>query len=828
MFRFSTSLKMASGYLLLLLLLVGAVGYICHEMEEMAGTDGEELLLSRNRRATYRVASRLYQLEMASQPLSLGLLEEYPRYVMAARQTDIAIDSLRLLLSDSIQLARLDTVEMLLARKKRNIADLLQLMQVASPDQAYRQKIENLVAQKDSLAAIPHVRRTTVTQTQSYSAPQKKKGFFRRLREVFVPAKGDSARISRMTKEEVVDTLSEDYSAADTVAALLTHVQQQVADTRRQQQRLLNERTQALLLNGLEINRKVNEVLGTIENEDRAMARRQYLQREEIRRSSAQTVAYIAIVAVILAVSFLTLVWRDIRRSNRYRHELERAKQRAEDLLAVREKLMITITHDIKAPVSSILGYTDLLSQMPGDARQKACLDNMQSSATHLLDMVNSLLDYHRLDARKMEVEHVPFQPASLFDLIADSFRPLADAKGLLLRYTCQIDPDRKAAGDPFRIRQIVENLLSNALKFTQNGEIVLQVWTEGERCCFSVTDTGCGIAPDEQEKLFHEFTRLSGAQGKEGFGLGLAITRKLVQLLGGEIRVESTLGKGSCFTVSFPLDAASVVEEQRQATPALTLPPLQLLLIDDDRIQLELTSAMLTAAGLIVTGCCRPEELLEYLQKHSYDLILTDIQMPAMDGFTLLKAIRELPVHWAACIPVLALTARSDMDAEVLKAGGFAGCVHKPFKAAELQAEIGRICVGDGSLLEQESSSEEPSLADTGDGCLHFEALTAFSGGDPEAAADILRTFVRETERSYHRLDQALQERNLAEASAVAHKLLPLFLTLGASRCVPALTWLEELHGEGTFSTEVVDRIKVILDDMSRIIREAKSLCGV
>lgn len=210
MFRFSTSLKMASGYLLLLLLLVGAVGYICYEMEEMSGTDGEEVLISRNRRATYRVASRLYQLEMASQPLSLGLLEEYPRYVMAARQTDIAIDSLRLLLSDSTQLARLDTVEMLLARKKHNINDLLRLMRVAGSDQAYRQKIENLVAQKDSLAAIPHVRRRIVTQTQSYSTPQKKKGFFRRLREVFVPAKGDSARISRMTKEEVVDTLSED------------------------------------------------------------------------------------------------------------------------------------------------------------------------------------------------------------------------------------------------------------------------------------------------------------------------------------------------------------------------------------------------------------------------------------------------------------------------------------------------------------------------------------------------------------------------------------------------------------------------------------------
>lgn len=189
---------------------------------------------------------------------------------------------------------------------------------------------------------------------------------------------------------------------------------------------------------------------------------------------------------------------------------------------------MLTITHDIKAPVGSIIGYTDLLERITTEERQRFYLNNMQSSAKHLLSLVNSLLDYHRLDAHKMDVNKVTFNPHQLFDTIYISFKPMANAKHLLLEYDCGEPLNRLYIGDPFRTRQIVENLLSNALKFTQEGSITLRAALENGQLHFSISDTGCGISEEEQKRIFQEFTRLRNAQGQEGFGLGLAITKNL------------------------------------------------------------------------------------------------------------------------------------------------------------------------------------------------------------------------------------------------------------------------------------------------------------
>ena len=366
---------------------------------------------------------------------------------------------------------------------------------------------------------------------------------------------------------------------------------------------------------------------------------------------------------------------------------------------------MLTITHDIKAPVGSILGYTDLLERITTEERQRFYLNNMQSSANHLLSLVKSLLDYHRLDAHKMDVNQVSFNPHQLFDTIYISFKPMADSKQLELNYHCNESLNRVYIGDPFRIRQIAENLLSNALKFTKEGGITLRAALENGQLHFSISDTGCGISQEEQQRIFQEFTRLHNAQGQEGFGLGLAITRKLVLLLEGDIKIESEQDKGSCFHVYLPLpEGPSHPDENlsgpgaehtpaspdatgiRQTdTPREDSEPIHLILIDDDRIQLQLTTAMLERPGVTVTCCHHPEELLNQLKEKRFDVLLTDIQMPAMNGFDLLKAIRTLDTSWVQTLPVIALTARSDMDENYFCSHGFAGCLHKPFTVKDL-----------------------------------------------------------------------------------------------------------------------------------------------
>lgn len=857
----STKLKVAFGYILLTALLFASIGYIFQEMQSLTGTSDDEAILSRRRHVTNQIIGQLYQAEVIGQSLSTGQLGQYRQYKTAMEQANIALDSLRNLLTDSVQMARLDTVSILFMEKERNMRNLLRAIQQGGTDKIYKQHIDELIAEQDSLLSLPHVKRKVITHTNSYVIRKKPKSFIKRLGEVFAPGKGDSTQVNNVIQEEYTDTLTEAYSPADTVVTMLKDIQSRVTDTHQERMEMVNRRTQSLRLSGLKVSQKVNQLLSAIEEEEQALAQNKYMQEEHIRQKSIRTVAGIAIAAVVLAVLFLVLIWRDITRSNHYRRELEKAKRRAEDLLVAREKLMLTITHDIKAPVGSILGYTDLLERITIEERQRFYLDNMQSSANHLLSLVNSLLDYHRLDAHKMDINRVSFNPRQLFDTIYISFKPTATAKKLELNYECGEPLNRVYSGDPFRIRQILENLLSNALKFTKQGSITLRAALENGQLHFSVCDTGCGISTEEQKRIFQEFTRLHNAQGQEGFGLGLAITHKLVLLLGGEIRIDSEPGKGSCFHVYLPLDDAPhiqdagntyqsastkdgkedengtvdshktlnenrVIDESgivdlngQKTSPtsgetANTGETIRLILIDDDRIQMQLTTAMLERSGVEVTCCEQPEELFNKLKESPFDALLTDIQMPAMNGFDLLKAIRTLDIPQAQALPVIAITARSDMDEAYFRSYGFSGCLHKPFTIHELLTTISQVTSKAISGADNTSVRQTP---------LNFSALTAFSEDDAEAATEIIRTFISETEKNRIRMEKALEEKDPAGITAMAHKLLPLFTMLGAERCIPSLKWLEEKRGTAGMTDEMADKTNFVLKEIQEVIREAE-----
>lgn len=819
----STQLKVVAGYILLTLLLIFAVGYIYKEMKALTGSGNYETELNIRRKATNQVISQLYQTEIIGQSLSAGQIRNLPQYKEAMKEVLQSIYDLKQLLSDSLQICRLDTVSNLLIEKEQNMRNLLKVIQDADTDKLYKQNMEKVIEEQDSLLNQQRVQRKVIIHQNSYTVKKKPRGFFKRLADVFSGGKPDSTTVTNTRQELLTDTLLQAYNPADTIVTILRDIQAKVSDSQSQIDELLRYRIYKLQHNGRALSNKVNLILSTFEQEEQLYTQQKLEQEKQIRRNSARTIASIAIAAVILVILFLFLIGRDITRSNHYRMELERAKKRAEDLLVAREKMMLTITHDIKAPIGSILGYIDLLSRLLTDNRQRFYLDNMQSSASHLLNLVKSLLDFHRLDSHKMEISYVPFNPQQLFDTIHISFEPLAAKKQLALYYESDEGLNCLYMGDPFRIRQIAENLLSNALKFTKQGSITLHTELKNNRLCFSVADTGSGISLEEQKKLFQEFTRLHNAQGEEGFGLGLAITKKLVKLLDGEIRLESEPGKGSSFKVSIPLPVA----KENQVTHSKQTPSesaiqwnrtINILLIDDDRIQLNLTADMLDRPDFNVTCCEQPEALFKLLKNHSYDILFTDIQMPAMNGFDLLEAIRSLAVPQARMIPVIALTARSDMNERQFIEKGFAGCLHKPFTLNEIILEINRILSADIHLETGKAPDERKN--DT----LDFKALTAFSEDDPDAAREIIHTFITETEKNREHLLLHLQSGEIKEIKAIAHKLLPLFTLLGATKCLESLKWLEQSVLEEV-TDEVTKKVRLITSEMKNIIRQAENI---
>ena len=829
---FSTSFKIVIGYILLVGLLIGAFTYTMQQMNLLTTPTSLRDQLDHRRHITHRIISQLYDAESIGQTLRTGNLNEYYHYLKAMKEVNASIDTLETILTDTLQQARLDTVRTLLQNKQWNMYAVLEAMRNTPTDQIYQEQLDSLIAQQDSLLSTPHIRRKVITHHNSYTIHHKKKGFFKRLADVFAPGKEDSTQVSNVIQEEYTDTLDEVYSPIDTISSMITGIQHKVFQTRQKETEMLNTRISSLRVIGSGLSQRVNQLLENIEHDEQEAARTKLMQEEEIRKEAAETMAKIAIAAFVLVLVFSIVIARDITRNNHYRRELEKAKSYAENLLIAREKLMLTITHDIKAPAGSIIGYIDLLIRLVNDRRQQFYLSNMKSSAQHLLALVTSLLDYHRLEAGKMDLHPVAFNPHELLTDIYNSFLPLAEKKQLQLDFKEKLPETLTLEGDPFRIRQIVENLLSNALKFTAAGGITLQAEYHGNQFMFSISDTGCGMTASEQERIFKEFTRLSSAQGQEGFGLGLSITRKLVELLLGRIDIESAPGKGSTFKVSMPLPSISPKPAPGSKEPAITLPKihLRIAIIDDDRIQMHLTEAMLHNAEeevkdlKVETVCCeQPEELIEQLKSRTFDLVFTDIQMPAMNGFELLHHLRSQDFAQAQSIPVIAITARGDMNENDFLQKGFAGMLQKPFNQSELKKVVKNALthltvsdnIPDTLPVQKETHETSPHT----DQPYNFSPLTAFSEDDPEAAKEILRTFAQETQKNMEKLQTAISNKDMEALCATAHKMLPTFLMIEAQKAIPMLKWLEQQRGTQTYTPEAEQAAEAVIAETKQVL---------
>ncbi|WP_289752153.1 ATP-binding response regulator [Bacteroides acidifaciens] len=725
--------------------------------------------------------------------------------------------------ADDQQNLRTDSLLTLIHEKDQNTIQMLRVLSEANDSLLSASEIEEIISEQDSVIIQQRVQHRVITKRDSLLTTPNKKGFFKRLAEVFAPSK-DSAVLVNTSLEVATDTILEPVASKD---SLQQKIRMATEEKRLQRRRTIRRTSTKYQRMNSQLTARMDSLIKQYEEEMTLRARQDAEMQQEVRMRSARTIAGIAIGAVLLSAFFLVLIVRDISRSNRYRRQLEEANKRAEDLLVAREKLMLAITHDFKAPLGSIMGYTELLSRLTEDERQRFYLDNMKSSSEHLLKLVSDLLDFHRLDLNKAEVNRVTFNPSQLFEEIYVSFEPLTVAKGLALQ--CHVAPELNGryVSDPLRLRQIVNNLLSNAVKFTQQGEITLTARYDSSKLTIAIADSGKGMAAEDRERIFQEFTRLSGAQGEEGFGLGLSIVKKLVVLLEGTIDVQSKLGEGSCFTVVLPLYPVGESIPESQSSPeneaadidkAATAVPLmkviRVLLIDDDKIQLSLTAAMLKQHGVDAVCCEQLEELIEQLRTSVFDVLLTDIQMPAINGFDLVKLLRASNIPQAKTIPVIAVTARSEMDKDALCEHGFAGCLHKPFTVKELL-----MTVNEGQLSADEVHITE-NMVNTG---INFSALTAYSGDDPEAAYSIIQTFVEETKKNVERMRQAFVDKDTDGIAAMAHKLLPLLTLIGASDAIAPLKFLESCRGE-SFSTEISDTASAALSTVCIIISEAEN----
>ena len=823
--RFITG-KVVVGYLLLIAIAVYAVSYIYNIVEQVAVEDFSD---NQNRTKIYLVTntlSLLYESEALGQLIVMqqGEITHFNRTLNKARHN---LDSLRTYITDSVQLHKIDTIELLLERKRWNARRLLDTWKEANTDSLYIVNFERIMAIPDTVINELQVQERIEVKQDTVVVPRRKRGFFRRLAEAFAPAKEDTSIVVNSTFQVIKDTLVNAYNPTDTIVSVLRSIQDSVTWQRKRLMELLIERAANLRYSNSIITQEINQILRDIEEEEVNASLARLYKKQTLVHAASRKIGLIAVSSILVALLFLALISHDISRSMFYRKQLEKAKLVAENLLRSREKLILTISHDIRAPLSSIMGYIELLQRRHPDARQQYYLENMRSSSDHVLSLVNDLLDYQRLESGQIELHRLPFRVPALFQEIGMSFRPLAEAKNLQLEWVLQPEEmEQVYLGDTIRLRQVVSNLLSNAIKFTDEGKVSLivsieQVESYQYALVILVRDTGPGIPYEERERIFGEFARLYGTEQVEGFGLGLSITRKLVQLMHGTLTLESEEGEGSRFKVCVPLPLAgnqfmAVDMPTKEADPEEALPTLDpslagqqvtYLLVDDDPLQLALTEELLKQSQVEVVCCTNPRKVCEWLRSRSFAVVITDIQMPQMDGYQLLRMIRESDMEGADRLPVVALSANVGKEQEHYREAGFTAFLNKPFTAAQLISLL-------NELLKVRL---EPCAG------FDFSSLTAFAGEDSEASMGILRTFIEETQKSIEGLMAARSATDRVEAGRIAHKLIPLFAMLGANSLVQHLRLLEKQDPElpSTTWSQLLDEV---VAQAQSLVEEAKN----
>ena len=509
-------------------------------------------------------------------------------------------------------------------------------------------------------------------------------------------------------------------------------------------------------------------------------------------------------VLLLLVISYI-IIHRDANSIKRYKRQttdlikqLEQFVQQNKELIASRKKAVHTITHELRTPLSAITGYTELLRKECGNGNNVHFLQSIQQSSNRMREMLNTLLDFFRLDNGKEQPKLLPCRISTIMHTLETEFMPIAMNKGLSL--TVKNASDAVVLTDKERIIQIGNNLLSNAIKFTEEGGVSLTTNYTNGVLTITVEDTGTGMTENEQQQVFGAFERLSNAAAKDGFGLGLAIVKNIVTMLSGKIRLESEQGKGSRFTVEIPMQKVDEVPEKEMQIYRLKDRNLNVVVIDNDEVLLLMLKEMYAQEGIHCDTCTDAAELMEMLRRKEYSLLLTDLNMPGINGFELLELLRSSNVGNSQTIPVVVATASGSCDKEELLAKGFAGCLFKPFSISELM-EV----------------SDKCAMKVTSDVKPDFSALLSYGN-----EAVMLEKLITETEKEMQAVRDVATEKDLQKLDSLTHHLRSSWEILRADQPLRVLYGL--LHGKDKSDNEALSNaVTAVLDKGAEIIRLAK-----
>lgn len=754
-------LKILSGYLILLTVIGSIVGILLHERSRMREIRKRAKELWEIHHRLYTAHQNVAELAFTGESVIGWNEADYRAYRKMRLKTDSLLSILGRNCAYFIQPEEVDSLRHLLEDKETH---LLQIMQAL----AKQDEIDSLLVHRLPVVSRQVTRTRTVTRKKKGIA-----GFFGKKETVTVPAS----------------------------AKPLYELNDKLVNLQKQQNRRIDTHIDSLTVENGKLNANMIALIGQLNGRATSAFQQRTQEIDNMQRESFRWIASAVVFSLLLLMLSCWVIQKDLRQKAAGHRRLQKLLDEYNDLLEKRKRIILTLSHDIRGPLNIIGNYAKWAMEIRTKKKRTHYLQGILHSYNHILQLVNNLLDVYRLNSDKEVLNKAPFLLNSLLERIAHEYTLSANDKGLRFLKDFK-SVDILVKGDPDRLEQVLDNLLTNAVKFTENGTISFSACYQNGMLDIDIEDTGIGMDGETVKRIFAPFEQAAPGTKAGGFGLGLSIVQGLVRLLGGEINVESRLGKGSIFhlTVPLPLTDEVVNDETTKKMDAINLPKF-ILLIDDDSLQLELCKEMLERNGVRCTACREAKDLVERMREHDYDLLLTDIRMPDLDGFGLLSLLRNSNIGNSRTIPIVAMTARGEHDAESILEAGFSGCIYKPFSSKELLSTI--------SKYSHPANSQE-----------RFDFSSILEG--IENKDEVLKAVITESAQNIQDLNLALKTIDNDVLRETLHRMFPLWEMLRQERIL--IDCRDTLSNSPTNQDKIRKQIIRVINSCQDLIHAAKN----
>ncbi len=737
------------------------------------------------------------------------------------------VDTLKQLSGNEDQKESIEKVAKLLNQKIKLLDELITLKSQDKTSSFYDQAIDRLSEASADSSLLKKEIRTTISKSDPADsnniyneeppfAEEDNVKFWGRVKRFFSKKEKIKEKPVEPKSPELITTtdttiifFAETDSLIGNVKKILTDVKSQADE----QSKILSRQETELLIKDKNIMDKIRNIIVQMEQEEQVAATKYASTSSRIVEQTTQIIFWFIMGAMIILIVTTWLISRDVTRSNYIRERLENEKDKAQELVKARELFLANMSHEIRTPLGAIIGFSEQLQQTEGlNPKQRSFSNALVKASTHLLHTVNEILDFSKIEAGKIAIEEMPFNLKSIVLEVYQTLKINADEKKIGFKYLLKGNTDIMLISDAFRIKQVLINLVNNAVKFTDEGyvRLVCEILEESQENCkvqFLIEDTGIGISKENQDHIFEEFTQADYSTTRKygGTGLGLTISRKITKLLGGEIKLSSQMGKGTVFTVLFTFPKTQLPSQAtiRETSPlrTMSLRGKRILVVDDEELNRILLQTIFEKWDAKPVLASSGAQALEHLKNSNFDIVITDIQMPLMSGYDLTQQIRNHDNPSVSALPVLALTANIlKQEAHKMKDCGMDDYLLKPFDEKSLVEKTISLLNPCGLPLEDKENEQEnvnqiKPESQTENQLFKLDRLLQFTSENHDAMVLVLKTFISDTNNNITQLEELKTKGDYKGLANLAHKMLNMFRMLSIQAAIPHLEKLESFR---------------------------------